>query len=134
MADKTNIPSKLRSLIVDSTSSDTEEMLFRALQNRVSFEKTTGKLLPRQGLFELDGKRRLIALFLARQARLHLELPTAPEEASATELASESQMPVKTVREYLSRLKSGGLIERRGDGYVLPSWNTLRAAEEVLQD
>jgi hypothetical protein len=133
MPEKTNVPSILKSLIVDSTGSDTEEVLFKALQNRISFEKTTGRLLPRQGLFELDGRRRLIALFLARQARGRLELPRGAEQANATELASESQMPVKTCREYLSRLKSIGIIERRGNGYYLPEWNILRAAEEILK-
>lgn len=131
MAEKTNSPSRLRSLIVDSTGTDTDELLFRVLENRIAFEKSTGRLLPRHGLFELDWKQRLLLLLLARRARLRLEFPAASEQATAAELAAEAQVPIKTCREYLSRLKSTGLIERKGEGYALPDWNTLRAAEEL---
>jgi hypothetical protein len=133
MVDQANSGSKLRSLIVDSTDSDTEESVFRALEGRVAFEKGSGRLLVRRGLFELDWKRRLLVLLLARRAMVRLGIPGALDEVGAAALAAESQVQLKTCREYLSRFKATGLIERKGDGYTLPEWNTLRAAEELLK-
>lgn len=126
--------SKLAGLVVDSDGPDAENFLFAVLDGRLAFERMSGRILPKPSLFELPGRKRLLVLLLARHAAMKLGLVSASVWASSTALASEAQMPLKTVGEYLSRLKAAGLIEKGAEGYSLPAWNLLRAGAELSKE
>jgi hypothetical protein len=131
LTEGTTRSSKLAGLLVDSEGVDAENFLFGVLDGRIAFEKTSGRILPRPSLYDLPGRKRLLILFVARHAATKLGLPSASIWASPSSLAAEAQMPLKTVGEYLSRLKSRGLVEKGADGYSLPAWNLLRAGAEL---
>ena len=131
MTEGTAKSSKLVGLLVDSEGVDAENFLFAVLDGRLAFEKTSGRILPKPSLYDLPGRKRLLVLLLARHAALKLGLASATIWASPSSLAAEAQMPLKTVGEYLSRLKSNGLVEKGADGYSLPAWNLLRAGAEL---
>jgi hypothetical protein len=127
----TKAKSELEKLLVDTTEGDVDRVLLEGLSGRVALDKATGRILPRPGLYKLPQRARLIVLLLARHALKILGLPGASTEASPEELAGESQVNVKSCREYLSRLKAEGLVQRAEKGYELPVWNIIRAADEI---
>jgi|SRR5882672_476821 len=123
--------SELEKLLVDTAEGDVDRILLEALSGRVALDKSTGKILPRPGLYKLPQRARLIVLMLARHAVRILTLPSASAEATPEALAAEAQVPVKSCREYLSRLKSSGVVQKGGVGYELPVWSIFRAVEEL---
>lgn len=123
--------SELEALFVESAEGDVDRVLRGALEGRVSFERATGRMLPRPGLFKLSQRKKIVVLLLARQALNRLEVAGARLEATAEELAGEGQMPAKSCGEQLSRLKASRLVQKGVHGYAIPSWNILAAAEYV---
>lgn len=126
-----NRKSDLEALVVDSQEGDIEKMLKKALDGRVVFLRGQARVVSRPALFELQLRQRLLALLLARHAMKMLGLTPGVVLVSPQSLASESQIPVQRTREYLSRLKREGLVERTNDGYAIAEWNIFRAAEEL---
>jgi hypothetical protein len=123
--------SELEKLLVDTAEGDVDRILLEALNGRVSLDRATGKILPRPGLYKMPQRGRLIVLLLARHAVRILTLPGANTEATPEALAAEAQVPVKSCREYLSRLKSSGVVQKGSVGYELPVWSIFRAVEEL---
>jgi hypothetical protein len=123
--------SELEQLLVDTSEGDVDRILLEALSGRVALDKATGHILPRPGLYKLPQRGRLIVLLLARHALRILGLPGASSEAAPETLAAESQVQIKSCREYLSRLKSDGMVTKVDGGYQLPVWNILRAVDEL---
>ncbi len=128
---KAKTKNELEGLLVDGQEADVDRTLRRALEGKVAFERGTGRLLVRPGLFNLPQHQRLLALLLARHAMVRLGLSEAHLEADAVTLADEAQVSIKNCREYLSRLKAKRIVEKRPEGYVLPSWNVLLVAGKL---
>jgi hypothetical protein len=122
---------ELEALLVENEEGDVDKLLLEALEGRIAMERGSGRIVPRPGLFKLSQPQRLIVLLLARHAALKLGLPDAKLEVPTEDLASCCQVPVKSCREQLSRMKAGGLINKGSSGYVLPSWNLLVAMGEL---
>jgi hypothetical protein len=123
--------SELEGLLVENEEGNVDKLLFEALEGRIAMERSSGRIVPRPGLFKLSQPERLIVLLLARHAAMKLGLPEATLEVAAEQLATDSQIPVKSCREQLSRLKASGLVNKASSGYVLPSWNLLVAMDEL---
>jgi len=123
--------SELETLLVDADEGDTDRILREALATRIAIDRTSGKVLPRQGLMTLSQSQRLIILLLARHALKRLGIGSGLIEARAEELANEGQIPLQTTRELLSRLKKQGIFSKTDDGYAVPDWNVLLAAERI---
>jgi hypothetical protein len=126
--------SELEGLLVDAQEGDLDRALLAALEGRVALERSGKRLLPRPLLFDLSIRHRLLGLFLAREAMARLDLGEHEAEVEAAVLATESQVPIKTCREYLSRMVSQKLLEKGRQGYRLPRWNVLRALDELKEE
>ncbi|MGB6484839.1 MAG: hypothetical protein WBE86_15240 [Candidatus Acidiferrales bacterium] len=122
--------SELEALLVDTEPEDTDRLLRSCLEGRVAFDRASGRLIVRPGLFELSHPERILVLLLARQAmrKLGLEVPV---EVDARGLATEAQVDLKSCREQLSRLKAKRRIEKGDSGYFVPTWNTFLVAKDL---
>ncbi|HKV27290.1 MAG TPA: hypothetical protein VJN90_03315 [Candidatus Acidoferrales bacterium] len=122
--------SELEALLVDTEPEDTDRLLRSSLEGRVAFEKASGRLIVRPGLFDLSSPERILILLLARQAMRKLGLEV-PAEVDARVLATEAQVDLKGCREQLSRLKAKRRIDKNDGGYFVPTWNTFLIAKEL---
>jgi hypothetical protein len=125
--------SELESLLVENEEGDVDKVLRMTLEGRIAIERSSGLIVSRPGLFKLSQAQRLIVLLLARHASYRLGIPNISLEASAEDLASGAQVPVKNCRELLSRLKASGLISKGTAGYTIPKWNLLQATRDLPQ-
>jgi hypothetical protein len=131
MTDGLKPNSELEALLVDSEEGDVDKALRQALEGRVALQRGQSRALSRPGLFELQLRDRLLLLLLARHAMKRLGLTEGLQASTAEMLASEGQIPVQRAREYLSRLKSRGVVGKTDEGYIIPSWNIIRAIDEL---
>ncbi len=122
---------KLEDLLVEEDDQNVDMLLGDVLKGRIAIEKATGRVVPRPGLYRLSEQRRLLLLLLAPHAARKLGHAEAQLELSAEQLASQGQVPIKNCREQLSRLKGQAVISRGSNGYLLPAWNVLLAAETL---
>ena len=129
--EETKGKSELEALLVDAEESDIDRALKEILEGKLALQRGSSRVLPRPALFALQIRQRILILLLARHAMSLLGLTKGVDSATAESLASEGQFDVKTAREYLSRLKATGLIERTEAGFAIPQWNLLRAIDEV---
>jgi len=131
MTDDVKQKSELEALLVDEQEGDIDKALRHALEGRVALQRGQARVLSRPGLFELQLRDRLMVLLLARHAMKRLGLTEDLHISTAEMLAGEGQIPIQRTREYLSRLKSRGVVEKADGGYVIPSWNIIRAIDEL---
>src|SRR5215472_2697883 len=111
--------SELEDLVVDADEGNTDRVLREALRGRIVIDRSSGRILPRQGLTNLSQSDRLIALLLGRHALKRLAIGSGALDARAEELANEGQIPLQTTRELLSRLKKLGVISKSDTGYLV---------------
>lgn len=123
--------SELEALLIDSEEADIDKRLREVLEGKVAFDRTSGRLVVRPGLFALGQRERVLVLLLGRHALVRLGLPDACLEVDPAVLAEQAQVPLKNCREYLSRLKSKRIVEKKARGYALPTWNILLIADEL---
>ncbi len=122
---------ELEGLLVEEEDRNVDKLMADVLTGRIAVEKATGRVVPRAGLYRLSEQRRLLLLLLAPHAARKLGHADAQLELSPEQLASQGQVPIKNCREQLSRLKGQGVISRGSNGYLLPPWNVLLAAETL---
>lgn len=123
--------SELEALLVDAEEADIDRRLREVLEHRVAVERTSGRIVVRPELLKLSQRQRLLSLLVARHALSRLGLGTGELEVDPAVLASEAQVRLKNVREYLSKLKAEGVVAKGPKGYSVPAWNILLVADEI---
>ncbi len=123
--------SELEALLVEAEEGDVDRRLREAVEGRVAFERATGRIIVRPPLLKLSQRQRILALLMARHVLSRLGLGSRELEVDPTVLANEAQVPLKNVREYLSKLKGEGKVTKGPKGYSVPSWNILLICDEL---
>lgn len=123
--------SELEALLVETEEGDIDRRLREALEDRVVFERASGRIIVRPGLLKLSQRQRIVALLMARHVLSRLGIGSGELEVDPTILANEAQVLLKNVREYLSKLKREGKVAKGPKGYSVPSWNILLMCDEL---
>ncbi len=132
-SEKSAVSRELEALLVDDSEQAIDGLLSNVLQPYVGLTRE-GRMVTKPQFLKLSDATRLLAALLARQAMIRLKLPGAKAEASAEELQNECMVPLKSTREYLSRLKSRRLLEKGEGGYFVPTWAISDVAAAVQRN
>jgi len=121
MVEQTERSKELEGLFVDESEQAVDGLLRTTLEPFVGFTRE-GRVVTKPAFLELSHANRLLVMLLARQAAVRLSLPGATMEATAENLQQECMVPVKSCREYLSKMKAKRLLEKNAQGYLVPQW------------
>ena len=122
--------SELEGLFVDDGDDAVDAVLRATLEKFVGITRD-GKTVPKPAFLKLSDPQKILIALLARLAKVRLNIPGYVREGTADELASECIVPVKSCREYLSRLKARKLLEKADSGYFVPNWAVSNVAAEI---
>jgi len=125
-----NSSKALEGLFVDDSEQAIDSLLRSSLEPIIGFTRE-GRLVTKAPFLKMPDTSKIIAVLLARQAMTRLHLPAARPEAGPEQLATECAVPVKSCREYLSRLKAKRLLEKNEGGYFVPTWAVPEATEAI---
>jgi hypothetical protein len=121
---------ELEGLLVDDGEPAIDGLLRRVLEPYVRLTRE-GRLITTERFLSLSDPNKILVFLLGRRAMIRLNIPNAAAEASADVLHSECGVPLKSCREYLSRLKARRLLERNEKGYFVPGWAISAVAAAV---
>lgn len=125
--------SELESLFVDEGDDAVDSVLKATLEKFVGITRD-GKTVSKPGFLKLPDTTRILVALLAKLAKERLKILGASKQGSADELASECLVPLKSAREYLSRLKARKLLEKDEHGYFVPYWAVANVADEISKN
>jgi hypothetical protein len=120
----------LEALFVEEGEQAVDSKLRTVLEGYVGFTRD-GRIVTKPAFLKLSQQSRILVALLARQAMVRLKLEGALLERSAESLQEECLIPLKSCREYLSRLKKRRLIEKNASGYFVPIWAISTVAEAL---
>jgi len=120
----------LQSLLVDEGEQAIDIRLSEALKNFLAFTKE-GRLVTKPEFLKLSHPNRILVVLLGRHAMVRLSLPDSVPEATPEVLEKDCLVPLKSCREYLSRLKTRRMLEKNEKGYYIPTWALTTAADAV---
>ena len=118
---------ELQALLVDEDEQAADKLLREVLQRFVGLTRE-GRVVTKPQYLKLSHQNRLLVSLMARQAMVRLGLPSASVEASAEVLEREAMVPLKSCREYLSKLKKARLLDKNERGYFVPLWSLSNVA------
>ena len=124
--------SELEALFVDEGVQAIDSVLRTVLEQFVGFTRD-GRIITKPPYLKLSDPTRVLVSLLGRQAMARLKISGVRQEANPEELASECLVPVKSCREYLSRLKARRLLDKNEAGYFVPTWAVSNVATVVLK-
>lgn len=123
-------PSQLESLLVEDGPQALDTLLQETLSPFASFTRT-GHMVTKPEFLKLSHTNRLLVCLLGRHAMVRLSLPNATLELGAEQLEKECAVPLKSCREYLSRLKTHRLLDKNSNGYFVPTWAAQSVSENI---
>ena len=132
MTEKDQVSTELQGLFVEDGEEAVDSVLRNCLEKFVGITRG-GKIVPRESFLDLTDTSKILVCLLARLAKVRLNIPGATNCGSAEELAGECIVPVKSAREYLSRLKARKLLEKSASGYLVPAWAVGNVAREITK-
>ncbi len=118
---------ELEGLLVDEDEQAGDKLLREVLEKFVGLTRE-GRVVTKPAYLKLSHQNRLLVSLMARQAMARLGLPSATVEASAEALEKEAMVPLKSCREYLSKLKKARLLDKNKRGYFVPLWSLSNVA------
>lgn len=123
---------ELEGLLVEEDEQAIDVLLREVLGRFVGFTRE-GRFVMKPDFLKLSHQNRLLVALLARHAAVRLNLPRAAVEATPETLQQECMVPLKSCREYLSKLKRNRFLEKNSKGYFVPDWALSTAAKSLRQ-
>ena len=120
--------SDLSSLIISETALASEAIAL-CLQGLIQIGGESGRIIPTADFARLDRKSKILVFLLAVRAASTLGLTKKPE-ASVEQIANVVGFDIKSVGEYVSRLKQN-YLSRGIEGYRIPPEKISLASEQV---
>lgn len=130
MVDETGKTNELESLLVEENEQAVDVLLRKALTGLVGFTRE-GSVITKPAFLQLSHQNRILVSLLARQAMVRLNLPNASAEAAPGILQAECMVPLKSCREYLSKLKKSRLVDKNAQGYFIPLWAVSNVVDVI---
>ena len=121
MPNEQTAPSELEALFVEDNETALEGLMRSALEPVIGLTRE-GRLITKSPFLKLADTSKILTVLLAKQAMTRLNLPSAKPQATADQLEEICQVPLKSCRENLSRLKAKRLLEKDDAGYFVPGW------------
>ena len=122
--------SQLESLLVDEGEQALDALLQKILQPYATFTRS-GRMISKPEFLKLSHTGRLLVCLLGRRAMVRLALPNATLELTPEQMEAECAIPLKSCREYVSRMKARRLLDKNAIGYFVPTWAVQTACETV---
>ncbi len=104
-------------------------LLAKTLQPFVQIDPENGKILLTLKGDKLTAKEKVLVYLLSRLALFTFTEEKYPLAASPKEIEIAINLPGGTIRPNLSQLVNERVVLKKGEGYVLPSQNLMRAHE-----